>query len=46
LVSVDPSQRVAGKAVDEVLARIEHRSGGNLPSEFAVRTLRDERDRH
>jgi antitoxin FitA len=32
--------------VDEVLARIEHRSGGNLSSEFVVRHLRDERDRH
>jgi len=32
--------------VDEVLARIEHRSGGSLSGEFVVRHLRDERDRH
>jgi len=32
--------------VDEVLTRIEHRSGGSLPSEFVVQHLRDERDRH
>jgi antitoxin FitA len=31
--------------VDEVLARIEHRSGGHLPSDDVVRQLRDERDR-
>lgn len=32
--------------VDEVLTRIEHRSGGRLPSEFVVQHLRDERDWH
>jgi antitoxin FitA len=32
--------------VDEVLARVEHRSGGDLPGEFVVRQLREERERH
>ena len=30
--------------VDEVLARIEHRSGGRLSIEDATRLVRDERD--
>jgi antitoxin FitA len=30
--------------VDEVVARIEHRSGGHLTSDFVVHQLREERD--
>ena len=32
--------------VDEVLSRVEHRSGGDLPADFVVGHLRDERDLH
>jgi hypothetical protein len=32
--------------VDEGLSRVEHRSGGDLPADFVVRHLRDERDLH
>ena len=32
--------------VDEVLSRVGHRSGGDLPADFVVRHLRDERDLH
>jgi len=39
-------ERATGQpTVDEVLARVGHRSGGQLTGEFAVRLLRDERDR-
>jgi plasmid stability protein len=31
--------------IDEVLARVEHRSGGHLSRESVVQQLRDERDR-
>jgi antitoxin FitA len=31
--------------VDEVLARVEHHSGGHLPWESVVQQLRDERER-
>ena len=36
----------ARPTVDEVLARIEHRSGGHLSADLVVRQLRDERDQH
>lgn len=32
--------------LDEVLNRIEHRSGGSVPLEAAVDQLREERDSH
>jgi antitoxin FitA len=32
--------------VDEVLSWVEHRSGGDLPADFVVGHLRDERDLH
>lgn len=36
----------ARPTVDEVVARIEHRSGGHLSAGLVVRQLRDERDKH
>jgi len=33
------------ETLDEVLDRVGQRAGGSLPFEFAVETLRDDRDR-